>query len=287
LDSTPDHARAVDGTVSMLEITLEGAVRIVGIVNITEDSFSDGGLYLATEPALDHARQLAKEGADFLELGPASSNPEAVRVSARDQISRLRPMIKGLSGCSTPISIDSTDSDVLRFAIEAGVSMLNDIRGFSDPHLYAELADSQASLVVVHSLLELERAGRNDATPEQVLASIDRFFEMRLAELVRSGISEDRLIVDPGMGFFLGTNPNASIAVLRRIPELRARFGRPVFVSVSRKSFLRAITGRSIAQIGAATLAAELHAAREGADYIRTHDVAALQDALEVSKSLG
>lgn len=262
-------------------------MRIVGIVNITEDSFSDGGQYLATDAALDHARQLAKDGADSLELGPASSNPDAVRVSAKDQIARLGPVIAGLSACGVPISIDSTDSDVLRFAIEAGVSMLNDVRGFSDPQIYAELADSQASLVVVHSLLELERAGRNDATPEHVLVSIDRFFEMRLTELVRSGISEDRLIVDPGMGFFLGSNPNASIAVLRRIPELRARFGRPIFISVSRKSFLRAITGRAIAQIGPATLAAELHAAREGADYIRTHDVAALQDALAISKSLG
>lgn len=261
-------------------------MRIVGIVNITEDSFSDGGQYFTADAALGHARQLASDGADFLELGPASSNPDAVRISTSAQIARIGPVIEGLAAAGVPISIDSTDSDVLRFAIGAGVSMLNDIRGFPDPDLYAELADSPASLVVVHSLLELERAGRNDATPEQVLASIDRFFETRLTMLTKSGISEDRLIVDPGMGFFLGNNPDASIAVLRRIPELRERFGRPVFISVSRKSFLRAITGRAIDQIGPATLAAELHAASEGADYIRTHDVAALQDALKVSKSL-
>jgi dihydropteroate synthase len=266
---------------------MKSSPSIVGIVNITEDSFSDGGQYLAADAAIDHARELARDGADFLELGPASSNPDAIHVSAEDQIARLEPVVEGLSSSEVPISIDSTDSDVHRFGIKAGVSMLNDVRGFCDPQIYGELADSQTSLVVVHSLLELERAERNDATPEHVLASIDRFFEMRLAELVRSGISEDRLIVDPGMGFFLGSNPNASIAVLRRIPELRARFGRPIFISVSRKSFLRAITGRAIAQIGPATLAAELHAAREGADYVRTHDVAALQDALAISKSLG
>jgi dihydropteroate synthase type 2 len=266
---------------------VENTPLIVGIVNVTEDSFSDGGRFLTTGVAIDHARQLAQEGAAFLELGPASSNPDAIHVSGKDQIQRLGAVIEGLRSCGVPISIDSTNSDVLRFGLEAGVSMLNDVRGFPDPRIYEELADSQVSLVVVHSLLELERAARSDATPKQVLASIDQFFETRLTELVRSGISEDRLIVDPGMGFFLGSNPKASIAVLKKIPELRARFGRPVFISVSRKSFLRAITGRAVDQIGPATLAAELHAAREGADYLRTHDVAALRDALKISRSLG
>jgi dihydropteroate synthase type 2 len=265
---------------------VESSPRIVGIVNITEDSFSDGGQFLAADAAIEHARRLAIAGADFLELGPASSNPDAVHVSSKDQIERLGPVMEGLSTCGTPLSIDSADSDVLEFGLDAGVSMLNDVRGFPDPRIYPALADSRASLVVVHSLLELERAARNDATPEQVLASIDRFFEKRLTELVRSGVAEDRLIVDPGMGFFLGSDPKASLSVLQRIPELRARFGRPVFISVSRKSFLRAITGQPINQIGPATLAAELHAAREGADYIRTHDVAALRDALQVSQSL-
>ncbi len=265
---------------------MERTPRIVGIVNVTEDSFSDGGQFLAADAAIDHARELARAGANFLELGPASSNPDAIRVSGKDQIERLAPVIKGLSSCGVPISIDSTDPEVLKFGLEAGVSMLNDVRGFPDPRIYAELVDNQALLVVVHSLLELERAARNDATPERVLTSIDHFFETRLTDLVRAGISEDRLIVDPGMGFFLGSNPKASIAVLQRIPELRARFGRPIFISVSRKSFLRAITGRAVDQIGPATLAAELHAAREGADYVRTHDVAALCDALDVSRSL-
>jgi dihydropteroate synthase len=142
-------------------------------------------------------------------------------------------------------------------------------------------------LVVVHSLLALERATRDAVRPEQVLDSIERFFDQRLAELVRAGVAEDRLIVDPGMGFFLGSDPRASITVLQRIGALRRRFGRPVFISVSRKSFLRRITGRGIEEIGAATLAAELHAARAGADYLRTHDVAALRDGLAVDAALG
>lgn len=265
---------------------METRLSIVGIVNITEDSFSDGGQFLATDAAIDHARQLARAGADFIELGPASSNPDAIHVSGGEQIERLRPVIEGLLEGGTPISIDSTNSDVIRFGLETGVSMLNDVRGFPDPGLYAELADGRAFLVVVHSLLGLERAARNDATPERVLASIDRFFEARLGELVRSGISEQRLVVDPGMGFFLGSNPMASVAVLQRIHDLRARFGLPILISVSRKSFLRAITSRAVDEIGPATLAAELHAAEDGADYVRTHDVAALRDALAIARSL-
>lgn len=259
---------------------------IVGIVNITPDSFSDGGRYETPSAAIDHARQLTSEGADFVELGPASSNPDATVVTAEEQIERLAPVLRALSNEALSISIDATNPTVLAFAIETGVAMLNDIRGFPDPPFHARLADCDASLVVVHSLLELERAARNRATPEEVLASIDRFLDRRLGELIRAGVGEERLIIDPGMGFFLGSHPKASIAVLQRIPELKARFGRPVFISVSRKSFLRAITGRAIDEIGAATLAAELHAAREGADFIRTHDVSALGDALKVVEAL-
>jgi len=260
--------------------------RIVGIVNITEDSFSDGGRFLKADEALRHARTLASTGADILELGPASSHPDSSLVSGKEQIERLVPVLDELASEALPISIDATDSDVLVYSLGAGVAMLNDIRGFGDASIHPDLADSDASLVVVHSLLERERAERNQATPMEVLDSIDRFFELRLGELVRAGISEDRLIVDPGMGFFLGSDPRSSVDVLQRIPALRARFGRPVLISVSRKSFLRSLTGRGVEEIGPATLAAELYAARKGADYIRTHDVAALHDALEVMKAL-
>jgi dihydropteroate synthase type 2 len=265
---------------------MEIGPNIVGIVNVTEDSFSDGGQFLATDAAIRHARALAKSGADFLEIGPASSNPDAKLISSRIQIERLKPIVEELSADHVPISIDTADADVLRYGLETGVAMLNDVRGFPDSQLYPELADGRASLVVVHSLLALERAARIDATPDRVMTSILQFFDDRLTALVRAGVSEDRLIIDPGMGFFLGTDPKASIRVLQNIPDLRARFGRPIFISVSRKSFLREITGRGIGEIGAATLAAELHSVREGADFIRTHDVTALHDALKVYRSL-
>jgi dihydropteroate synthase len=263
-----------------------GGPAIVGIVNVTEDSFSDGGRYLTPDAAIDHARRLAAEGADWIELGPASSHPDACIVPAREQIARLRPVMEALAGSGWPISVDATDPEVLRYAIEAGAAILNDVRGFPDPALRETLADASVSLVVVHSLLERERAERNDATPAEVLASIDRFFARRIGELTAAGVAEERIVLDPGMGFFLGRDPRSSIAVLQRIGELKARFGRPVLVSVSRKSFLRTITGRGLDTIGAATLAAELFAARRGADYLRTHEVGALHDALRVEASL-
>ena len=260
--------------------------KIVAIVNITEDSFSDGGRYLAPEAAVAHARAQAAAGADLLELGPASSNPDADLVSPKDQIARLEPVVSALADDGLPLSIDATEPRVLSWALDAGVSMVNDVRGFPDPETQARLADASANAVVVHSLLERARATRDRATPEQVLDSIERFFDKRLGELVAAGVAEERLIVDPGMGFFLGSDPRASIAVLQRIPALRARFGRPVFISVSRKSFLRKLTNRPVDSVGAATLAAELWAAQAGADYLRTHDAAALRDGLTITKIL-
>jgi len=261
-------------------------VQIVGIVNITEDSFSDGGRFLDAERAVEHARTLAESGADFVELGPASSNPRSATVPPETQIARLRPVIEALRALALPIAVDATHPDVLRFALAAGVEMLNDVRGFPDASLHPELASATARLVVMHSLAGAERAGRELATPAAVLESIERFFEARLATLVRAGVREDRLIVDPGMGFFLGRDSRASLVVLERLPVLRARFGRPILVSVSRKSFLRTLTGSGLDAVGAATLAAELHAARAGADYIRTHDARALRDGLIIEQAI-
>lgn len=260
--------------------------QIVAIVNVTEDSFSDGGRFLAPEAAIAHARALEADGADWLELGPASSHPDATLVPAAEQIGRLEPVVAVLGEGALPLSVDATLPEVLDWSLDAGVAMVNDVRGFPEPKTWERLASSRARVVVVHSLLGEERATRDAATPEEVLDHLDRFFETRLAELVRAGVAEDRLIVDPGMGFFLGTDPRSSIEVLRRIPALRERFGRPVFISVSRKSFLRAITGRPIDGIGAATLAAELVAAQSGADYLRTHDAGALRDALAVRQAI-
>lgn len=259
-----------------------GRPRIVGIVNITEDSFSDGGRYLAAEDALTHAWQLRSAGADIIELGPSASHPGAAQVSAEEERGRLAPVIRWLTAAGIPVSVDSLLPETHRYAIASGAAYLNDIRGFPDPGQYPALAAARCRLVVMHSVQRTGPATKVRADPARVWAGIGEFFAGRLAALEAAGIGSDRLIIDPGLGYFLGSNPEPSLAALCGIRHLRARFGLPVLISPSRKSFLRALTGRGTAQAGPATLAAELFAAWQGADYIRTHDVAALRDALTI-----
>lgn len=262
-----------------------GRPLLVGIVNITEDSYSDGGLYLAPERALAHARRLRRDGADVVELGAAASHPSARRVAPEEERARLAPVLDALVAEGVPTAVDSFDPGTQQFAVRRGVGFLNDIQGFADPGVYPALAESGCGLIVMHSV-QRGPATKVVTDPAAIGDDIERFFTDRLAALVAAGIPRERLVLDPGLGFFLGSNPEPSLAVLASIRRLKARFGLPVLVSPSRKSFLRTLTGRDLAGVGPASLAAELHAASQGADYIRTHDVAALRDALTVTTAI-
>jgi dihydropteroate synthase type 2 len=261
---------------------------IVGIVNITADSFSDGGRFLDPAAAIAHARALAAGGADIVELGAAASNIAAEPVSAAEEIRRLEPVIASFAGSGARLSIDTWQPEVQRKALARGVDYLNDIRGFPDPAIYPELAAAHCRLVVMHAIEAIGgRAQRRDLAPDEVLRSIEAFFGERVARLEQAGIARERLVLDPGMGFFLSTRPEASLYALAQLPRLKAAFGLPVMISVSRKSFLAAITGHADpTERGAASLAAELYAAANGAGYIRTHDPAGLSDALTVTAAL-
>ena len=260
---------------------------IFGIVNITEDSFSDGGRYLDPAAAIAHARALAAAGADIIDLGAAASNIDAKPVSAAAEIARLDPVIAALAADGMPISVDSCLPEVQRFAITRGAAFLNDIRGFPDASFYPGLAAAGARLVVMHAVQNQGRAQPVDFSADQVWDRVHAFFGKRLEALGRSGIARERLILDPGMGLFLSTRPEASLRVLAGLGRLKQEFGLPVLISVSRKTFLRAVTGRPAAsEAGPATLAAELYAAATGADFIRTHDAAALRDGLKIVSAL-
>jgi dihydropteroate synthase type 2 len=257
-------------------------MRIVGVVNITEDSFSDGGRYLDPKAAIAHARRLRSDGADVVELGAASSHPNAKTVSADEERRRLTPVLEVLAGDRFAISVDTAQPQTQWLALAHGAAYLNDVRGFPDPRVYEALAASDCRLVVIHSIEGREITTRVKTDPATIWARIDAFFAERLAALQAVGIARERLVVDPGLGFFLGINPEPSLVVLARVRQLKARFGLPILLSPSRKSFLRTLTGREIADVGSASLAAELYAAWHGVDYIRTHDVAALHDALTI-----
>jgi dihydropteroate synthase type 2 len=254
---------------------------IFGIVNITEDSFSDGGEFLDSAAAIEHGRKQAADGADVLDLGAAASNVDAKPVSPAEEIARLDPVLTALHCEGHKVSIDSFSSEVQRWALSRNADYINDIQGFADAGVYPDLAAGEAMLIVMHSVQGRGRATEIDVPPEAIMARILAFFEARIAALTAAGIARERLILDPGMGFFLSSNPQTSLRVLAGLRELKCAFGLPVLVGVSRKSFLRKITGRSSAA-GAATLAAELFAAANGADFIRTHEAGPLRDGLVV-----
>jgi len=263
-----------------------GAPKIVGIVNLSADSFYDGGRYVQVDAAVAHARSLAEAGADVIELGAVASNVDASEVAAVEEIRRLEPVLDALEDDEIAISVDSFSPATQSYCIDRGVSYINDINGFPHPQLYEKLAAADCGLVVMHSLHGRGRATRELSQAPTVLERIFAFFDERIAVLERAGVAPERIVIDPGMGLFLGANAAPSVHVLRHLGRLRQRFGKKVLVSVSRKSFLGSITGRDVDGRGPATLAAELYAVEQGVDYVRTHDVAALADALAVRRVL-
>jgi dihydropteroate synthase type 2 len=262
-------------------------MKILGILNITEDSFSDGGKFLSPEAALAQSRALLKDGADILDIGAASSNPDAKPVAVETEIARFQSVLPALKEQGAIISIDSFQPQVQRWALAQGVAYLNDIHGFAEPAIYPELAGANAKLIVMHAILGRGLATRDDIPASGIFERMAAFFERRIAGLTGAGIARERLILDPGMGFFVGSNPENSLTLLRRLPDLKARFGLPVLVSVSRKSFLRKLADRPAGESGPASLAAELFACAKGADYIRTHAPGSLRDGLKVLKAIG
>jgi len=262
-------------------------MKILGILNITDDSFSDGGKFLAPDAALAHGEALLKDGADILDIGAASSNPDSKPVPPDTEIARLQSVVPALKKQGAVLSIDSFQPQVQRWALAQGAAYLNDIHGFAEPALYSELARADAKLIVMHAVLARGIATRADIPCDEIFDRAVGFFEKRIAALTQAGIARERLILDPGMGFFVGSDPENSLTLLRRLPELKVRFGLPLLVSVSRKSFLRKLTGRPPGEAGAASLAAELFAEANGAAYIRTHAPGALRDGIKILKTLG
>lgn len=261
-------------------------MQILGIVNITRDSFSDGGRFLDPAAALRHARQLVADGAALIDLGAESTHPDAEDVPAEEQIARLLPVLRPLVAEGVRVSVDTHRPAVMRAVLALGAACINDVTALRDPASVRVLRDSAADIILMHSTAPTARAARGDADPETLVERIAAFFERRVAELEAAGITRGRLVLDPGMGLFLGRAPEASLAVLRGLPRL-ARLGLPLCISTSRKGFLGELLGaagrpRPVDGRGAGTLASELWAAAHGVGYIRTHDVRALHDALTV-----
>jgi len=265
-------------------------MEILGILNLTRDSFSDGGQFVDPAAAIEHARRLVADGATLIDVGAESTHPDAEDVSAEEELRRLMPVVEALRAGGIRVSVDTYKPVVMRAMVALGVEMINDVTALRDPEAVAVVRDAEARVVLMHSTATGARAERVDVHPDTIVERIVGFFRARLKELEAAGIERERLVLDPGMGFFLGQDPRVSAAVLRDVHRL-ADLGLPLCVSTSRKSFIGALLGtgdevRPVDQRGAGTLATEIWAAERGVQYIRTHDVRALRDAMTLRRAI-
>jgi dihydropteroate synthase len=256
---------------------------VMGVVNVTPDSFSDGGLYIDAAAAIDHALQLEAEGAAILDIGGESTRPGAEPVGAAAELDRVLPVIEGLHdrGVSAQISIDTSKAAVAAAALDAGATLVNDVTALRGDPAMAELVAAAGCDVCLMHMLGEPRTMQDDPRYDDVVAEVKAFLEERLAAAVAAGIAEDRIALDPGIGF--GKTAAHNLELLRRIGEIVA-LGRPVVDGTSRKTFLGRITGRDDPhQRDVGTVATNVLAYERGASVFRVHDVAATRDALAVA----
>jgi len=258
-------------------------VHLMGIVNVTPDSFSDGGQSLAAGAALAHCEQLVADGADILDIGGESSRPGARRVPIQEELDRVMPVLEGALKLGCPVSLDTTKTEVMRAALALGVDIVNDIHALSAPGALGAVAAHDCGICLMHMRGEPDTMQR-DPRYADVLTEVAAELKLRLEAVRSHGIAEARVVLDPGIGF--GKSVEHNLDLLRRQHEL-LELGRPLLVGWSRKSTLGAVTGRDVSQRLAASLAAALAAAHRGASIIRVHDVAASADALKVWRAAG
>ena len=256
---------------------------VMGIVNVTPDSFSDGGLFLEPASAIEHARKLVGDGADLLDIGGESTRPGARGVSAEEERQRVVPVLEALQGVGVPISIDTSKASVAAPALDAGAEIVNDVTGLrSDPKLAALCAERDCGVVLMH-MQGTPRTMQESPVYDDVVDDVRAFLAERIEFAIGEGIAEERIWVDPGIGF--GKTVEHNLELLRRLGELRA-LGRPIVVGTSRKSFIGKVTWRELDDRLGGTIASNVLALRAGAEVLRVHDVAEVRQALRVAEAI-
>jgi dihydropteroate synthase len=253
---------------------------LMGVINVTPDSFSDGGSFLDPEDAIAQGLRLVQEGAHVLDIGGESTRPGAGPVSEDEELWRVKPVLEGLLDSGATLSIDTMKPGVARAALELGAGIVNDVTAFRFAPEMAELvAEAGVDCCLMHMLGE-PRTMQLDPRYDDVVSDVKAFLEERLAFAVDHGVDEERVWLDPGIGF--GKTIDHNLELLRRLDEIVA-IGRPVVIGTSRKSFLGKITGRDVAERLPATIATNVLAYERGAAVFRVHDVAEVADALKVT----
>jgi dihydropteroate synthase len=255
---------------------------VMGIVNVTPDSFSDGGRHASAALAIAHARQLVQEGADILDIGGESTRPGAAPVGEQEELDRVLPVIESLHGIPVPISIDTCKPGVMRAALAAGASMVNDVNALQAEGALQAVAQSDAAVCLMHKQGDPQNM-QQQPHYQDVVAEVSMFLRERITAAEAAGIARPRIVIDPGFGF--GKTLAHNLALLRGLEAFRA-LGVPVLAGLSRKSMLGAITGREVGDRVAASVAAALLAVQRGAAIVRVHDVRETVDALKVWQAI-
>jgi dihydropteroate synthase len=252
--------------------------RIMGIVNVTPDSFSDGGQHFDAARAIEHGLRLAEEGADLLDIGGESTRPGAAEVGTEEELARVLPVLRGLRATGLPLSIDTSKPAVMRAALAEGAAVVNDVRALLEPGAVEAVRASGCGVVLMH-MQGAPRSMQADPRYQDVVAEVGEFLAARAAACEAAGIARSRIAIDPGFGF--GKTLAHNLALLAGLDRLTAG-PYPLLAGLSRKSMLGAITGRPVGERVAASAAAALIAVQRGARILRVHDVAATADALRV-----
>jgi dihydropteroate synthase len=252
---------------------------VMGILNLTPDSFSDGGQYQALEFALARAEQMIADGVDIIDIGGESSRPGAPALPLEEELRRVMPALYALRDCGKPLSVDTYKPEVMREAIAAGADMINDINGFRAPGALEAVKGSDCALCIMHMQSAPQTMQQRPAY-DDVVTEVIAFLGERVATMTAAGIDRERLCIDPGFGF--GKTVEHNYALLKAGARIRAELGLPLLAGLSRKSMIGAVTGKPVEQRLAGSLAGALAAVSHGAQIVRVHDVAETIDALKV-----
>jgi dihydropteroate synthase len=256
-----------------------GMPLVMGILNVTPDSFSDGGRFQALEFAISRAEEMAADGADLIDVGGESSRPGSPSVPLDEELRRVMPALYALRGLGKPLSVDTCKTEVMREAIIAGADMINDINGFRAPGALEAVAGAECGLCVMH-MQRTPETMQQQPVYDDVVREVIEFLRVRVDAMLAAGIAKQRICVDPGFGF--GKTVEHNYALLRGIGRIEQELGLPVLAGLSRKSMIGAVTGRPVEQRLAGSLAGALAAVAHGARIVRVHDVAETVDALKV-----
>lgn len=255
----------------------------MGVVNVTPDSFSDGGLYLDAPAAIAHGEELIADGADILDVGGESTRPGAAEVGEAEELARVEPVVAALAAVGHEVSIDTSKAAVAELALRRGATIVNDITALrADPEVGAVCAENGAGLVLMH-MQGNPRTMQLDPVYGDVVDDVKAFLAERLDAAVSAGVDEERVWLDPGIGF--GKSLEHNLELLRRLEELRA-LGRPLVIGTSRKSFIGKIDGSEVSGRIGGTIASSVLAAAAGADVLRVHDVAEVSQAARVAAAI-